>query len=177
VTQPYALRLRWLFEAHKPVKVNFAESATSDTELITRIRRREIAAWESVYDRYAGHMLKLALRLVGQPSAAEEIVREVFMELWTRADRPQGLAVSVALAEAVRNHGVVRLRWRSDQRLPMWQAFDQLSDEQRHVILLSFAGFNCTRLRRNCNAPRRRLPPSPDPLCNDCRLQPLFGKQ
>jgi DNA-directed RNA polymerase specialized sigma24 family protein len=139
------------------VKVNFAEAATPDIELIARLRRREIAAWESVYDRYAGHMLRLALRLVGQPPVAEDIVREVFMELWTRPNLFQGLAVSVALAEAVCNRGVAHLRRQSDQRLPMWQAFAQLPDDQQRVILLSFAGFNWHEIAAQLHCPESKI--------------------
>jgi DNA-directed RNA polymerase specialized sigma24 family protein len=73
---------------------------------------------------------------------AEDIVREVFMELWTRPNLFQGLAVSVALADSVRKRCLAYLRGRSDSRLRLWQAFDQLPRDQQTVITLSFAGYN-----------------------------------
>ena len=56
----------------------------TDAELITRVKQGETAALEAPYDRYAAWMLGLAVRLVGQRQAAEDILQESFFQVWQR---------------------------------------------------------------------------------------------
>jgi len=60
-------------------------SEPTDVELITRIKLGEPAALETLYDRYAPRMLGVAVRLVGQREAAEDILQESFFQVWQRA--------------------------------------------------------------------------------------------
>src|ERR671932_91138 len=58
----------------------------SDKELISRVARRDRAAFEVLYDRYSPKAMGLALKLLGEPNLAEEIVQEAFWRVWKRAD-------------------------------------------------------------------------------------------
>ena len=49
--------------------------------------RREERALEQLYDRYARPVYSLALRVTRQAAAAEEIVQDVFLQLWRNAHR------------------------------------------------------------------------------------------
>jgi RNA polymerase sigma-70 factor (ECF subfamily) len=60
-----------------------------DAELMERILRRDSGALETLYDRYARPVYSLVLRISQQPASAEEIVQDVFLQLWKRADRFQ----------------------------------------------------------------------------------------
>jgi RNA polymerase sigma-70 factor (ECF subfamily) len=57
----------------------------TDTELISRVAQRDRGAFEALYDRYAGACLGLAIRLLGDPPAGEEIVQEAFWRIWKQA--------------------------------------------------------------------------------------------
>lgn len=59
----------------------------NDFELMKLIERHDPAALESLYDRYAGPVFALALRMLHDRGEAEELVSDVFLELWWRADR------------------------------------------------------------------------------------------
>lgn len=62
------------------------DSPTSDTELMQRIVLRDAAAVRSLYDRYGRLAFALAYRVTGDAAAAEEIVQDAFVAVWSRAD-------------------------------------------------------------------------------------------
>ena len=66
-------------------------SAAPDTAelvaLIARIQREAAAALGALYDRTSGRVYGLALRIVRTPAAAEEIVEDVFFQIWQQAAR------------------------------------------------------------------------------------------
>ncbi len=53
-----------------------------DTRLVVAIARKHTDALAEVYRRYAGAVLALARRVVGDPRLSEEVVQEVFLGLW-----------------------------------------------------------------------------------------------
>lgn len=57
----------------------------SDAELMARVAKRDKRALEELYDRYAGAAMGLALKMLGERNAAEEIVQEAFWRVWKRA--------------------------------------------------------------------------------------------
>ena len=54
-----------------------------------RILQHDSTALEALYDRYGRPVYSLVLRIAQHPASAEEIVQDVFMQLWRRADRFQ----------------------------------------------------------------------------------------
>lgn len=53
-----------------------------DARLVVAIARKHTDALAEVYRRYAGAVLALARRVVGDPRLSEEVVQEVFLGLW-----------------------------------------------------------------------------------------------
>ena len=60
-----------------------------DAALMERILQREPRALEILYDRYSRPVYSLVLRISQQSAAAEEIVQDVFLQIWRNADRYQ----------------------------------------------------------------------------------------
>ncbi len=58
----------------------------SDAELVTRARRGDSAAFESLVRRYLGTALHTARRLLNNPSDAEDAVQDAFIRALTRLD-------------------------------------------------------------------------------------------
>jgi RNA polymerase sigma-70 factor (ECF subfamily) len=54
----------------------------SDAELIELVANGEARALEVLYDRYSRVVYSFALRIVGDPQLAEEILQEVFFRVW-----------------------------------------------------------------------------------------------
>jgi RNA polymerase sigma-70 factor, ECF subfamily len=58
---------------------------TSDEELVHRIAAADRRALALLYDRHAPHLLALAQRMLGRSSEAEDLLHDVYMEVWRRA--------------------------------------------------------------------------------------------
>lgn len=58
-----------------------------DTTLLTRIRRGDEQAMASFYDRYATIVYSVALHVLHHAARAEEILEEVFGEVWRAPER------------------------------------------------------------------------------------------
>jgi len=88
---------------------------STDDQLVTRVANGDAAALETLYDRYVRQCFGLALRLVGEPQLAEEIVQEVFLKLWAQPSRysaQKGQFISWLLS-LVHHRSIDELRRRS----------------------------------------------------------------
>lgn len=56
-------------------------------DLLRRTALGDERAFELLYDAFAGRVFGLARRIVRNPSQAEEVAQEVFLEIWRRASR------------------------------------------------------------------------------------------
>ena len=90
-------------------------SPIADHQLVSRIAAGDAAALEALYDRYVRQCFGLALRMVGEPGLAEEVVQEVFLKLWSRPDSysPQKGAFVSWLLSLVHHRSVDELRKRT----------------------------------------------------------------
>jgi RNA polymerase sigma-70 factor (ECF subfamily) len=61
----------------------------TDASLMERVLQCDSRALETLYDRYARPIYSLVLRISQQPASAEEIVQDVFLQLWRNAKRYQ----------------------------------------------------------------------------------------
>jgi len=61
----------------------------TDAALMERVLQQDSTALEALYDRYGRPVYSLVLRIAQQPASAEEIVQDVFLQLWRSADRFQ----------------------------------------------------------------------------------------
>jgi len=55
--------------------------------LVAGMKRRDESALGALYDEMIGRVYGFALRIVGRPSAAEEIAADVFHQAWREAER------------------------------------------------------------------------------------------
>jgi len=55
--------------------------------LLARVARGDQAAFAMVYDRAAGQVFGLVLRVVRDPAQSEEVTQEVMLEVWRSASR------------------------------------------------------------------------------------------
>lgn len=97
----------------------------SDEQLMELVERGFAEALETLYDRYAGPSYSLALRILGDRGAAEEVVQDTFLAVWQRAGtyKPEYGRPSPWLLRIARNRAVDELRRRrSAGRGAQWVA-------------------------------------------------------
>jgi len=158
-----------------------ADQARADIALIDRVRARDQQALGELYDAHSRLLFGLILRILKNRAEAEEVLQEVFVQAWTKADTyhaslgsPAGWLVGIA-----RNRAIDRLRANatrartlespeetlavetpeqqaalSEQQRAIHRALDALPPEQRELIEQAyFLGFTQSELAARCNLP------------------------
>ncbi|MFN8535350.1 MAG: sigma-70 family RNA polymerase sigma factor [Dehalococcoidia bacterium] len=154
-----------------------------DEELIGRFRETDLGALQEFYDRHQAVAFGLALRMLGDRGAAEDVVQDAFLSAWRRADSyntDRGSARGWLLG-IVRHRAIDILRQRSAQpgALPIDAAYDAadkadvfgevarsleaatvrsalrgLPEEQRETIELAyFRGLTCVEIADRMKVP------------------------
>ena len=89
-----------------------ALSAQDDAALLALIQRGDEHAMASLFDRYSKVVYSVALRVLRDPAAAEDVLQEVFMQLWRSPDGFVATRGSLGgwLAVVSRNRSIDALR-------------------------------------------------------------------
>ncbi|MGC9357366.1 MAG: RNA polymerase sigma factor [Anaerolineae bacterium] len=141
-----------------------ASSEQTDADLLKLVECGDEAAFDELYRRYSVPIYNYLLRLIHEPTVAEDILQEVFVTLWQSADGFRGDAqVKTWLFRIAHNQAVSWLRKRREllthdgelldrpvpaktesQAIASWRAeqlraaLDQLSPDHRAVLELAF---------------------------------------
>ena len=142
-----------------------SDDARADIALLSRVIARDGRAIGELYDRHSRLLHGLILRILRDRSEAEEVLQEVFVQVWTRADTYNvELGAPVAwLVRIARNRAIDRLRSNnvrartaeatplpppvetpearavmSEQQRAVARALDALPLEQRQLIELAY---------------------------------------
>lgn len=88
------------------------QASASDEQLLAALGRRDVGALEALYERYKTVAYSLAYRIVGERSAAEDVVQDAFLAVWRRAASFQASRGKVRswLLAIVHHRAVDRLR-------------------------------------------------------------------
>lgn len=90
---------------------------SSDARLILSVRSGDQQAMGELFDRYSSLVYSVALRVLGDTGAAEDILQEVFMQLWRKPavfDSARG-SLAAWLAVIARNRAIDAIRKRKPE--------------------------------------------------------------
>jgi RNA polymerase sigma-70 factor (ECF subfamily) len=92
--------------------VETSEETRTDVGLIDRVVARDPSAVAELYDRHSRLLFGLILRILNDRGEAEDVLQEVFLSAWTRADTYKATLGSPAawLVGIARNRAIDRLR-------------------------------------------------------------------
>lgn len=154
-------------------------NSKDEAALVERIRSGDETAMADIYDRYSGIVYGVALRVLGNTTAAEDVLQEVFLQLWRNPnafDANRG-RLPAWLAVIARNRAIDHLRKRppeddiedlpistgvnlegeAAQRLAVDKirtVLAQLPPEQRRVLEMAFfEGMTHTEIAAKCGEP------------------------
>lgn len=115
--------------------------AAEEMRLIARLRAGNQQAMSELYDRYGKVVYAVALRVLQDTGAAEDVLQDVFLQLWRKPDAFDASRGSLAawLAVIARHRSIDRLR----QRRPETDIEDcviasgpDLADEAERVLVI-----------------------------------------
>jgi len=150
-----------------------------DGSVVARIARGEDSALSTLYDRYAVLMYTLGMRILRSVQDSEDLVQEVFTQVWTKAGsyQPERGSVYTWLVTMMRKRTLERLRTRgfraAAQQLDLANpalypgsgergghesivtgALKQLDLDQQHVLSLAYyEGFSQSEIAGRLNIP------------------------
>jgi RNA polymerase sigma-70 factor (ECF subfamily) len=87
-------------------------SGQDDAALLMLVQRGDDHAMASLFDRYSKVVYSVALRVLRDPAAAEDVLQEVFMQIWRNPDSFVATRGSLGgwLAVVARNRSIDTLR-------------------------------------------------------------------
>ncbi|MEY2537651.1 MAG: polymerase sigma-70 factor, subfamily [Verrucomicrobiota bacterium] len=101
-----------------------APGELSDLELMQAIQREDSEALALLYDRYNGILKALILRVIHNESEADDLLQEIFMEIWNQAKnfsaqkgKPLGWMVTLARRRAIDGLRKKQAYARAEERL------------------------------------------------------------
>jgi RNA polymerase sigma-70 factor (ECF subfamily) len=140
----------------------------SQAQLLNRVAARDMQALADFYDQTAAPLFSVAVRILGDPNEAEEVVQDVFVQIWDKAasfNATLGSAIHWALS-ITRHRSIDRLRARqrrarvldelqntapvdfppaaspsqvdTDEAALIRTALDRLPSDQKQAILMAF---------------------------------------
>jgi RNA polymerase sigma-70 factor (ECF subfamily) len=92
-------------------------SGPSDPQLVNRLKQGDDDALAALFQRYGRIVYAVALRVLGDNAAAEDVTQEIFMQLWRKPqlfDSQRG-SLSAWLAVVTRHRSIDQLRKRRPQ--------------------------------------------------------------
>jgi RNA polymerase sigma-70 factor (ECF subfamily) len=102
--------------------------AALDATLVQQLLQRDMSAFEQLYDRHSRIVYGLVYRIVQQAGTAEEVVQDVFLQLWRNAaryDAARGPFLPWLLTMA-RNRALDNLRLKSERQRRLEDQTDEL---------------------------------------------------
>ena len=112
-----------------------------DKQLVLAIREGQEAAVSELYDRYSNMLVALAHRVLRDAADSEEILQEVFLQVWNQAARYDPARSSVSTWLVLITHespAGVKHVFRQEQRKRLQKELAQLPPEQREVLEMAF---------------------------------------
>jgi RNA polymerase sigma-70 factor (ECF subfamily) len=97
--------------------LSFADGkeSSSDARLIVSVRLGDQQAMGELYDRHSSLVYSVALRVLGDTGAAEDVLQEIFMQLWRKPEAFEASRGSLPawLAVIARNRAIDAIRKRT----------------------------------------------------------------
>src|SRR5713101_5110850 len=111
--------------------------STSDEVLIGRIANGDRLAMQVLYARHHVRVFRFVVRLVRDEATAEDLISEVFLDVWRQAGRFEGRsAVSTWMLAIARFKALSALRRRPDQEVDeeTAEAIEDTSDDPEVTV-------------------------------------------
>jgi RNA polymerase sigma-70 factor, ECF subfamily len=95
-----------------------SRDVSPDAMLVHRLMQRDVSAFEQLYERHSRVVYSLVLRILQQGSTAEEVVQDVFLQLWRNSNQydPERGPFLPWLLTLARNRALDHLRLKGERQ-------------------------------------------------------------
>jgi RNA polymerase sigma-70 factor (ECF subfamily) len=121
---------------------NMPPPATEDdSSLLALVQKGDDQAMASLYERYSKLVYSVALRVLRDPAAAEDVLQEVFMQIWRNPDSFIAARGSLGgwLAIVARNRSIDTLRRKRPRvdvdDVPLASSFNLADEAERNSLM------------------------------------------
>jgi len=110
--------------------MDLVEQREALSTALSRIGQGEAAALKELYEKTSGKLFGICLRILGEPSEAEDVLQEVYLTVWRNAATfERGRASPITwLSTIARNRAIDHLRMRRPERVAPIEAALAISD-------------------------------------------------
>ncbi len=118
-----------------------AAAGEEDASLLDRVRRGDEAAMATLYDRYSKIVYSVSLRVLREPASAEDVLQEIFMQVWRSPGSFLETKGSLGgwLSVVARNRSIDTLRRRrpTDQveEIALASPFNLADEAERNIMM------------------------------------------
>jgi RNA polymerase sigma-70 factor (ECF subfamily) len=116
-------------------------STEDDSSLLALVQNGDEQSMASLFDRYSKLVYSVALRVLRDPSAAEDVLQEVFMQIWRNPDSFTAARGSLGgwLAIVARNRSIDTLRRKRPSvdvdDVPLASSFNLADEAERNSLM------------------------------------------
>ncbi len=152
----------------------------NDQDLIERIRKADSAAFELLYDKYAGAINGILFKILKDEETAADILQDAFVKVWTHINdyKAEKGSIFTWILNIARNKAIDKLRSKSTtseirntvsnvnfkadnyeekmqtDTIGIKDLLDKLKPEHKELMLLAyFGGFTQEEISENLNLP------------------------
>jgi RNA polymerase sigma-70 factor (ECF subfamily) len=138
---PFSLQVRSMNRVEEGPTVVTPPAPEPDAELLMRVQRGDERAMTVLFDRYSKIVYSVALRVLRDTAAAEDVMQEIFMQIWRKPESFVAAKGSLGgwLTVVARNRSIDSLRRKrpSDQveELNLASPFNLAEDSERNLLM------------------------------------------
>ncbi len=116
-------------------------SDQDDASLLALVQRGDEQAMASLFDRYSKVVYSVALRVLRDPASAEDVLQEIFMQVWRSPDGFIATRGSLGgwLAVVSRNRSIDALRRKrptdSTDEISLASTFNLADESERNILI------------------------------------------
>ena len=136
----FLVQVRFMYRETGLLNIPLAP-AQEDSLLLTDVQRGDEHAMAVLFDRYSKVVYSVALRVLRDPSSAEDVLQEIFMQIWSN---PNGFVAARGslggwLAVVARNRSIDTLRRRRPMdpvdNMVLASSFDLANEAERNSLM------------------------------------------
>jgi RNA polymerase sigma-70 factor (ECF subfamily) len=141
VDNPFIPQVRSMNRGNEGPGMMIPQAPEEDAELLARVTRGDERAMAVLFDRYSKIVYSVSLRVLRDTAAAEDVMQEIFMQIWRNPNSFVAAKGSLGgwLSVVARNRSIDTLRRKKPseqvEELNLASAFNLAEDSERNLMM------------------------------------------